>query len=144
MERTSVVLALALVVSQASAQSPAAVLRVQARYSPEQIADMQQHTPFKYHGLVLFYASSFLVIDEGTPRPAREEEIAAIDLHQHDAVRRVGERVRVMDPVLGRGIVLLGRDEFEQVVLSNLSQPDRAAYLNYKAAALRDQEAKQP
>ncbi|MBK8498745.1 MAG: hypothetical protein IPL52_08005 [Flavobacteriales bacterium] len=144
MNLKSVVAVLALVVSQASAQSPAGVQRVHARYSQEQIADMQLRAPYKYNGLVLFYSSSFLVIEEDALRPASEEEIAIIDLHQHDAIRRVGERVRVFDPLLGKGIVLLGRDEFEQVVLSNLSEPDRVAYLNYKAAALRDHEAKQP
>lgn len=144
MELKSVVLVLALVASQAVAQSPAAVQQVHARFSQEQIDDMLQRTPYKYHGLVLFYSASFLVMEDGSLRPPSEEEIAVIDLHQHDAIRRVGERVRVLDPVLGQGIVLLGRDEFEQVVLSNLSEPDRAAYLSYKAAALRDQEAKQP
>lgn len=143
MEFKLVIPLLALVVSQAAAQSPAAMQRVESRYAPEQIEEMRSQAHYKYAGLVLFYSRSFLVLDD-QPRHPSEEEIAIIDLNAYDPVRQVSGRVTVQDPILGKSIILLARDEFEQVVLDELSEVDRAAYLNYKDAALRDWKAKQP
>lgn len=127
-----------------SAQSAAAVHRVNMQFTVDQLADLQQNGHYKYSGLVLFYSSSFLVSDQGALRAATEEEITVIDLHQYDGVRRVEERVYVHDAQTDLDLVLLSREEFEQVVLEQLSESDRTDYLNYKAAALRDQEMKQP
>lgn len=127
---------LMLVYGAANGQSTAALERVQQRFDPGQIADMQLHTQYKYQGWLLFYESSFLVIDSGQSRPATEDEIRQVDLDAHSHLRKVDESVTVHDVTLGKEIVLLSRAQFEQVLLTHLSPTDAEAYLAYKAQAI--------
>jgi hypothetical protein len=144
MDRRSFLLIVFLIVFPAlvSAQSAAAVQKVNELFTPEQLADMQEHTHYKYVGLVLYHSSSFLVSDKAGLRSATEEEITAIDLLQYAQARRAAERVIVHDVVLDKDLVLLGRDEFEALVMDRLNEADRIAYLAYKSASLSDQESK--
>lgn len=133
-----------LSIGVARSQSPAALEKLHQRHGPEVVEEMRVNTHYKYVGSLLYYSSSFLVNEHGQLRHPTEEEIAAVDLGQYDPVRSNTERVDVRDAVLGKELVLLGRDEFEQLVLTNLDDSDRAAFLAYKAAATRTIQAKQP
>lgn len=124
-----------MAVCTASAQSPAALARLEQRYSVEQLADMAQNAHYKYIGLQLFYSSSFLVVENGSARAATEAEIAAIDLDQYQHLRQEETNVRVLDTEIGKEILLLSRAEFEGMVLGQYDAHDRAAYLAYKAEA---------
>jgi hypothetical protein len=117
------------------AQSAAALAKLQARYDASQLAEMQTETHYKYIGMLLYYSSSFLVVD-GTQRPATETEIAAVNLDQYASLRSKRDAVIVHDATLGKDLVLLSRDEFEAVVLGHLSIDDIVAYNAYKTAAL--------
>jgi hypothetical protein len=130
--------------SVARSQDPVAEQKLHARYSAEQIADMQVNAHHKYVGLLLYYASSFLVSDGAAYRAPTELEVAAVDLHQFDALRQAQESVVVFDPITGLYLKLLSRDQFEQVVLSHLDAPDRTSYLEHKSAQLGDAGLKQP
>lgn len=124
-----------MVVGTASAQSPAALARLEQRYGAEQLADMAQNAHYKYVGLQLFYSSSFLVVENGSPRAASEAEIATMDLDQYHHLRQEGSSVHVPVTEIGKEIVLLSRAEFEAVVLGHYDARDREAYLAYKAQA---------
>lgn len=128
----------------ARSQSQAALEKLHQRYSPEVVEDMQVNTHYKYAGLLLYYSSSFLVNDHGQLRAATEEEIAAVDLVQYDRMRSTTDRVGVRDAPVGKELILLGRDEFEQVVMAHLNAVDHAAFLAYKAAATGNTQVKQP
>lgn len=130
--------------SGARSQNQAATQKLSARYSTDQIADMQLNARHKYVGLLLYYSSSFLVSDGAAYRAPTELEIAAVDLHLFDAMREAHENVVVFDPGTGLYLKLLGRDQFEQVVLSHLDASDRDAYLKHKSAMLGDANLKQP
>jgi hypothetical protein len=117
------------------AQSPAALEKLQLKYDAAQIADIQQNTHYKYEGLLLYYSSSFLVVDNGQPRAATEDEIRLVNLDQYNAVREAKTSVTVHDAALGHDIVLLGRTAFEAIVVAALSEADLQAYQAYKAAA---------
>lgn len=130
--------------SGALSQSQAALDKLHQRYAPEVVEEIRVNTHYKYAGLLLYYSSSFLVNEHGELRAATEEEIAAVDLRQYDRVRSTTERVAVRDAAVGKELILLGRDEFEQVVLSNLNAVDHAAFLAYKAAANQNAQVKQP
>lgn len=125
--------------ASANAQSTAALEKLQQRLDSEQITEMQRLTNYKYEGMLLFYSSSFLVVDNGQPRAATEAEIRAVDIDQYNALRTETAAVSVHDATLGKDLLLLGRDEFEQVVLGHLSDADAAAYLAYKAQSLSTQ-----
>jgi hypothetical protein len=120
----------------AQAQSPAALEKLQQRYNADQIAELEQNTHYKYEGLLLFYASSFMVMDNGQARAATEAEIRAVDLNQYNALRQEQQSVSVHDAALGKDLLLLSRDEFEKLVLARLNRADREAYLTYKAEAI--------
>lgn len=127
-----------------SAQSQAAVEKLGALFTAEQLADMQEHTHYKYVGLLLYHSSSFLVSDKAGLRAATEDEVASVDLLQYAEARRVNERVTVHDATTGKDLVLLGRDEFEALMFDRLNETDRAAYLAYKAAAQNTPATKTP
>ena len=124
-----------MAVGTASAQSPAALARLEQRYNPEQLADLAQNAHYKYVGLQLFYSSSWLVVENGSPRAATEAEIAAINLDQYGHLRQEESPVHVPETEIGKEIVLLSRAEFEAVVMGQYDARDRAAYLAYKAQA---------
>ncbi|MBK9175838.1 MAG: hypothetical protein IPM46_05760 [Flavobacteriales bacterium] len=128
--------------TSACAQSPAALSKLQQRYSPEQVEEMRIRGHYKYAGLLLFYGSSFQVEEGGQFRPANEDEILAIDLHAHDAIRDTNEDVVILDPALNRQVMLLSRNRFEGLMLESLSSTDRADYLAYKSRALQDTNRK--
>lgn len=128
-----------LVVSVAAiAQSEAALLKLQQRYTAAQLTDLATNGHYKYVGLLLFHAASFEVEDQGQFHPPTEAEISAIDLHAHDAMRQEDADVVVQDASLGKPVLLYSRKRFEEVLLAALNNTDRAAYLAYKAGALRD------
>ena len=114
-------------------QSPAALQRLSQRYDAVQLEDLRTNTHYKYVGLLLFYESSFLVVDGGQLRVATEDEILSIDLDGMNGLRSVEERVQVANAVKGRDIVLLSRNEFEALFLSHANAEDKAAYLAYKS-----------
>lgn len=117
------------------AQSPAALAKMQQRYTAEQVEEMRVRGHYKYEGLLLFYGSSFLVEEDGQFRSATEPEILGIDLHAHDALRETKEDVVVFDPLLHKQVLLLSRSRFEELVIASLSEADRADYIAYKARA---------
>lgn len=133
-----------LATASAWAQSPAALAKLNQRYSPEQVEEMRIRSHYKYAGLLLFYTSSFQVEEGGQFRSANEEEILVIDLHEHDEIRDSKEDVITHDPVLGRQVLLLSRSRFEEMMLDALSIADRADYLAYKSQALEDPSRKGP
>ena len=45
----------------------------------------------------------------------------------------ISENVSVQDPDIGRTLLLLSRNAFEEVVMENLTPDDRTAYLLYKS-----------
>ena len=131
-----VVLAICLVsVIMLRAQSPAALAKLTQKYGPEQVAEIKQHTHYKYESMLLFYAASFMVVDNGANRAGTEQEIESIDLDAYHTLRQENSNVSVHDAGLGKDIVLLSRYEFEKVVLAQLTEVDKAAYLAYKAQA---------
>lgn len=121
------------------AQSGAALEKVEARYNPAQLADLQAQTHYKYVGLLLYYASSFQIVEHGQPRAATEPEIAALDIDQYASLRTEDRDVTVHDVGTGLDLLLLSRHAFETLVLGVLDDADTAAYLAYKAAALATQ-----
>ena len=131
-------------VSAALAQSAAALQKLELRYGTERVEEMRVNAHYRYAGMLVYYSSSFLVNDSGQLRAATEEEIALIDLPRYDALRSVTARVTVHDADLQKDLVLLGRDELEQVMMQHLNAEDAAAYLEYKSVALRNAQLKQP
>lgn len=121
-----------------NAQSEAALGKLQQRYTAAQLADLEANGHYKYVGLLLFYAASFEVEDQGQFHPPTEAEIAAIDLHAHDALRQEDADVVVLDAPLGKPVLLYSRKRSEEVLLAALNNADRAAYLAYKAGAFHD------
>lgn len=117
------------------AQNAAALEKLQHRLNAEQIAEMQSRTHYKYEGMVLFYSSSFLVVDNGQSRAATDAEIQAIDIDQYNSLRNDKENVTVYDEVLRKDVILLSRKAFEAVVLAHLNEFDKKAYLAYVRTA---------
>ncbi|MBK8227230.1 MAG: hypothetical protein IPK70_08640 [Flavobacteriales bacterium] len=120
----------------ANAQEGAALDKLQARFAPEHIEDMRQHSHYKYVGLLLYYGRSFQVQDGPLFRDPTDAEILGLDLHAYDALRTQSADVLVEDPYINRRILLFSRDRFEALVIEHLSESDRQAYLAYRAAAL--------
>ena len=114
------------------------------RYSEDQLNELRENTQYKYVGLLLFYDSSFQVLENGTYRAATENEVALTDLHLYDGMRRPNENILVDDAQLGKAILLLGREQFRSVVLDRLDDADRTAFMAYEAAARNDPEQKLP
>jgi hypothetical protein len=114
-------------------QSPAALDKLAARYSPAQIEDLRTHTHYKYVGLLMYYDASWMVSDAGQLRLPTAAEIRAIDLDTWLPHRSVSERVTIPAALNGLDIVLLSRDEFETAYLASLSPSDRQQYEAYKA-----------
>ncbi len=123
-------------------QSEAALQRLLAHHTEEQVDLMRTEAHYRYMGELLFYAESFRIEEDGALRSATEEEIAAIDLHAYDGVRVEDQRIGVHDPVLNKHVVLLPRTEFEQLVIQRLSLADRAAYMEYRSNTLRSPSTK--
>jgi hypothetical protein len=119
-----------------SAQSVAAEQKLAAKYDAAQLEDIQTHTHYKYVGLLLFYAESFLVEENDHPRPATEAEIQAVDLDAYNPLRQVDANVVVKDQATGLKLVLLSRDNFEQLYRAKLNDADLLAYEQYKASVL--------
>jgi hypothetical protein len=120
----------------AYAQSPAALGQLVAHHTEDEVDQMRQNVHYRYEGELLFYSASFLIEEDGEERPATEAEIAGIDLHAYDGIRMNDQRTGVHDPLIDQHVVLLGRGEFERLVLLNLNEADRAAFLAYKDAVL--------
>ena len=118
------------------AQGTAALGQLLAHHTEEEVDQMRQNAHYRYDGELLFYSASFVIEENGQERPATEEEIAGIDLHAYDGIRMDDQRTGVHDPLIGQHVVLLGRGEFERLVLHGLSEADRAAFLAYKDAVL--------
>lgn len=135
LKHASLSLVMMLCVCSGWAQSQAALDKVLARYSAEQVEDMRAHANYRFEGSLLFYAESFLVKEEGVFRNATEAEIASIDLHQYDGSRAEVEDVVVFDSALGTDVLLRSREHFEAIYLSRLNDDDREAYRAYKAMA---------
>ncbi len=127
---------LSLCFCTAMGQSPAAMQKVAQKYSVDQLGEMKQATHYKYEGMLLYYSSSFLVLEDGQSRPASETEIQAIDLDSYQTQRQEKASVTVHDATLQKDILLLSRDEFETLVLSHLNATDKQAFLSYKSAAI--------
>ncbi len=117
------------------AQSPAALDKLMQKYSHEQLAEIKLNTHYKYVSMLLFYAASFRVTENGIDRAATEQEIGLIDLDAYNTLRQEKTGIVVHDADLGKDIVLLSRFEFEKMVLAQLNEVDRAAYLTYKDQA---------
>ena len=130
------VVPLSMAVRPACAQSPAALGQLVAHHTGAEVDQMRQNAHYRYAGELLFYSASFLIEEDGVERPATEEEIAGIDLHAYDGIRMNDQRTGVHDPLIDQHVVLLGRGEFERLVLHSLNEMDRAAFLAYKEAAL--------
>lgn len=131
-----ILLAFCLVaVGMLHAQSPAALDKLTQKYGPEQVAEIKLNTHYKYESMLLFYAASFRVTENGVDRAATEQEIALIDLDAYNSLRQEKTGVVVRDADLGKDIVLLSRFEFENLLLAQLGEVDRAAYLAYKQQA---------
>ena len=130
------VVLLAMALGSAYAQSPAALGQLLAHHTEAEVDQMRQNVHYRYEGELLFYSSSFLVEENGEERPATEEEIAGIDLHAYDGIRMNDQRTGVHDPLIDQHVVLLGRGEFERLVLHGLNEADRAAFLANKDAVL--------
>ncbi len=124
------------------AQSPAALGQLLAHHSEEDVEQMRQQAHFRYVGEWLFYAASFLVEEDGVERAGTEAEIATIDLHAYDGIRMEAQRTGAHDPLIDKHIILLGRSEFERLVLRELDVADRAAFLAYKSAMLEQPASK--
>lgn len=124
---------LAMVAQLLSAQSEAAINQLRARYTAEQLTELQERSHFKYVGLLLYYSASFQVVDNGHHRAPSEAEIAQIDLHAYDALRHATNDVTVMDPQLGTPVLLFSRARFETLLLGELDATDRAHYMAQKA-----------
>ncbi len=127
--------ALFMGLSCACAQSDAALGHLVQRYGEDGVDAMRHEAHYRFESMLLYYAGSFLVMDQGTPRPALESEIAQVDIARYEEERKADERVRLRDEVLGKELVLFGRSEFEALVLERLSVADRAAYSAYRSAA---------
>ncbi len=97
---------------------------------------MRLNAHYRYAGELLFYGASFLIEENGVERAPTEEEIAGIDLHVYDAIRMVDSRTGVHDPLIDKHVILLGREEFEHLVIVHLSEADRADYQAHKDAVL--------
>lgn len=123
-------------------QSEAALQRLLAHRTEEQVELMRVEAHYRYVGELFYYAGSFLIEESGALRSATEEEIAAIDLHAYDGVRLEEQRTGVYDHVLNKHVVLLPRTEFEQLLIERLSQADRAAYMEYRSKALHSPTTK--
>lgn len=129
LKRSILVLASVLgVVTVSSAQSQAALDRILQRYTPEQVQELQDRAHYRYVGLLVFYAESFMVKEDGVFRTPTEAEIASVDLDQYNGARAEVEDVVVFDSVLGVDILLRSRVHLEQLLLSRLDADDRAAY----------------
>ena len=126
----------------ALAQSPAALGQLLAHHSEAEVAQMRQQAHFRYEGELLFYAASFLIEEDGLERPATEAEIAAIDLHVYDGIRMEAQRTGAHDPLIDKHIILLGRNEFERLVLGSLDMADREAFMANKNAVLEQPASK--
>lgn len=135
-------LLLAAVPGSARAQSPAAMGQLLAHHPAEEVEEMRQQARFRYEGELLFYSTSFLVEEGGSERAATEEEIATIDLHAYDGIRMEEQRTGVHDPLLNKHVILLGRSEFERLVLRSLEMVDREAFLAYKRGILEQPATK--
>lgn len=122
----------------------AALDKLRQRYTEAQIADLRNNGHHKYVGLLLFYSSSFDVVEEGAQRAPDQSEIAMVDLHGYDALRKEKEDVLVFDDVLGKEILLHSRARFESLLLGSLSADDRSAYLAYKSSAIPIATSKTP
>lgn len=126
-------LALGPLASPIFSQSRAAFEQLLARHTEDEVRMMREEVHYRYVGELLYFSGSFLVEEElGELRAATETEIATIDLSMHESLRLPDERVGVHDPLINKHVVLLSRDEFEQLVLGQLSEADRAAYLAAK------------
>ena len=117
--------------SMAHAQSQAALDKMVARYGMANVQDMFLNGHYKYEGMLLFYSASFLVADSGGYRAASEAEIAAVDLDQYNGYRTETESVVIQEDDIGRELLLLSRQAFEQLLLAQLNDTDRTAYLAY-------------
>ena len=124
------------------AQSPAALGQLLAHHALEDVEQMRQQAHFRYEGELLFYAASFLIEEGGLERVATEEEIATIDLHAYDGIRMEAQRTGAHDPLIDKHIILLGRNEFERLVLRELDVADREAFRAYKSALLEQPASK--
>lgn len=135
MVQTRFILLPALLMAFMAQAQDAALQKLQSRYSAAQINDLRQNGHFKYEGLLLYYGRSFKVQEGLGFRDPTDQEILAVNLHDHDAARTLTEDVLVEDPAIGKRLLLFSRDRFEALVLSDLSESDRQAYLAYKASA---------
>lgn len=118
------------------AQGRAALDQLLAHHSEAEVEQMRQDAHYRFEGELLFYSASFLVDENGEERAATQEEIADIDLHAYDGIRMQDQRTGVHDPLIDKHIVLLGRGEFEHLVLDRLEPADREAYVAYKNGAV--------
>lgn len=124
------------VIVPAHAQGHAAMERMLAHHGAEEVGQMRQDAHYRYHGELLFYSASFLVEENDVERAATEEEIRNIDLHAYDGIRMVDHRTAVQDPLIDKHVILLSRNEFEAIVLQQLSAEDLEAFMASKNAAL--------
>lgn len=122
----------------AQAQSPAAIAYLEKLYTTEQIQEMRNEDPAKYHSMVWYLAHSFLIDDQGVIRTATETEIAALQIKTFDYLRMADQRVTTQDPTTGLTLILFGADEcFERLqgVLPNDQwQTLHDQYMRNKAA----------
>lgn len=128
----------------ACCQGGAALDKLLVRHTPEEVDHMRHNAHYRYAGELLFYSASFLIEENGLERAPTEEEIAGIDLHAYDAIRMLDSRTGVHDPLIDKHVILLGRDEFEHLVIVHLSEADRAAYQASKNAVLVQPTMKMP
>lgn len=141
--RTMLLTALLVMASlPAWSQGSAAMDQLRAHHTAAEVDQMQQDAHYRYEGELLFYSSSFVIEDNGLERSATEEEIAGIDLHAYDGIRMQEQQTAVHDPLIDKHVVLLGRNEFEQLLLQRLSEVDGDAYRAYKQSALADPNSK--
>lgn len=126
----------------ASGQGHSALVQLQAHHSQADLEHMEEHAHYRYVGELLFYSSSFLVEEGGVERAATEQEVLGIDLHAHDGLRMVDQRIAVHDPLIDKHIILLSRNEFGSLVLERLSPPDREAFLANKRGILEQPSSK--
>jgi hypothetical protein len=112
----------------------AAIEKIASKLTASQFADLQNNTPYKYQGMLMFYTDSWFISEQGVLRNPTEQEIRTIDIDRFTPARLQDQRTTVSDNQSGLTLVLMGKDEFEQLYMGRLSSTDLQAYLAYKSS----------
>jgi|NOAtaT_7_FD_contig_71_572556_length_502_multi_2_in_0_out_0_1 hypothetical protein len=112
----------------------AAIEKIANKLTEAQFVDLQSNTPYKYQGMLMFYSDSWFISEQGVLRAPTEQEIRTVDIDRFTAARLQDQRTTVYDDLSGLTMVLMGKDEFEQLYMGRLNPTDLQAYLAYKSS----------